>query len=127
MTVESILGDIRTMLELNSVNEKWLKKRRRISVQYEFTVGDATHSYYCVADGPRWTFTEGTLPESECDVILETTPDILSDILHGRLGGREAIVSGKLNMRRAPSMPMLLMMRGMFNRYQKAVARGEVA
>jgi hypothetical protein len=124
ITLDDVLGTLRAMLAVNSSDPGWLRRSRRITVQYEFLDGDRIRPYHCRVDGPMWTLRPGALPDGDCDVIVATAPATLHGILHGSLGGREAMVSGRLRLRKAPSMPMLLVMRGMFNRYTKAVARG---
>jgi hypothetical protein len=124
VTLDDVLDTLRTMLVITSNDPKWLRRGRRITVQYEFEDGGRSLPYHCRSDGPKWTLTPGALPDGDCDVIVATTPATLHGILHGELGGREAMVSGRLRLRKAPSMPMLLVMRGMFNRYTKAAARG---
>ena len=124
VTLEDVLGTLRAMLAVNSGDPGWLRRSRRITVQYEFSDGDRVHPYHCRLDGPQWTLAPGALPDADCDVIVATAPATLQGILRGSLGGREAMVSGRLRLRKAPSMPMLLVLRGMFNRYTKALARG---
>ncbi|MEN3361638.1 MAG: hypothetical protein V7637_5620 [Mycobacteriales bacterium] len=124
VTLDEVLDTLRTMLVITSTDPKWLRRGRQITVQYEFTDGDRSLPYHCRSEGPKWTLVPGALPDSDCDVIVATAPATLHGILHGELGGREAMVSGRLRLRKAPSMPMLLVMRGMFNRYTKAAARG---
>ena len=120
-TVDDVVGVLRTMLIVNSRDPKWLKRGKKITVQYEFPEHGA---YWCRADGPDWTLEPGSLPDEQCDIVIRTSPDVLYGLLHGSLGGREMMTSGKLSLRKAPPMPMLLVMRAMFNRYTKAVTRG---
>lgn len=121
-TLDDLVGVLRTMLIVNSRDPKWLRRGKRITVQYEFPDG----ACWCRAEGPDWTLEPGSLPDEQCDIVVRTSPDVLYGILHGSLGGREAMVSGKLRLRKAPPMPMLLVMRAMFNRYTKAAARGQL-
>jgi len=122
--VGDLIDVLRTMLIVNSRDEKWLRKDRQVTIQYEFAEEEGDFPYHCRLAGAAWTFEPGSLPDEECDIIMLTSAESLSRILHGQLGGREAITSGKMNLRKAPPMPTLLLLRAMFNRYTKAEARG---
>lgn len=123
VTMDELVGVLRTMLIVNSRDPKWLRRGRKITVQYEFPGHGA---YWCRAEGPDWVLEPGSLPDEECDIVVRTSPEALHGILHGSLGGREAMVSGRLSLRKAPAMPTLLVLRAMFNRYTKAAARGQL-
>ena len=70
---------------------------------------------------------EGGIPYDDADIVIRTEPLTLHRLTNGDLGGREAIVSGRLDIRKAPSMPKLLFMRSLFNGYKKARLRAEAA
>ena len=46
--------------------------------------------------------------------MIRTEPLTLHRLTSGELNGREAIVSGLLDIRKAPSVTKLLLMRGLF-------------
>jgi putative sterol carrier protein len=126
---ESLAGIVETLKAMTAVGARdrlWLRRKKDITIQYEFVDGDAVHAFHSAVHGTDWTFGEGAQPDEDCDVILRTTPKVLSEVLTGVTGGREAMLSGALSMRKAPSHPKLLLMRAIFNRYTKAQERGEL-
>lgn len=132
-TLDRTVETIRSMLEITAANPKWINRNRSICVQYEFPAqdgvggndedGDSARSIVTRIDRDRWELIEGTVPDEECDVIVTASAATLYGILHGELGGREAMVSGRMNLRKAPSVRNLLLMRAMFNMYTKSVLR----
>jgi putative sterol carrier protein len=124
--LDDIVQRLAEMTAIGARDRLWLRRQKNIVIQYEFTDDDALHTYHSVVHGTEWKFGEGALPDQDCDVILRTTPTVLRDVLAGVTGGREAMLSGRLAMRKGPSHPKLLLMRAIFNRYTKAQERGEL-
>lgn len=124
--LDDIVGRLREMTAVGARDRLWLRRQKNIAIQYEFSDSGDLHTYHSVVRGTDWTFAEGALPDADCDVILRTTPGVLRDVLTGVTGGREAMLNGKLSMRKGPSHPKLLLMRAIFNRYTKAQERGEL-
>jgi putative sterol carrier protein len=124
--VADLVGVLCTALVLSAGDDKWTKQDKRVTIQYELLHEQDVYPYYSWLDGSEWAFKPGSLPDDETDIIVRTEATILGDILSGRLDGREAITSGKMSLRKAPPMPMLMVMRGIFMRYAKAQARGLV-
>jgi hypothetical protein len=122
-----IVEIMRRMYEVSTSDPIWLRRKKSITIQYEFVVDGALVVYHGTANGRDWSFDEGALPDEDCDVIMRTSPAVLNDVLFGVSGGREAMLSGEMSMRKAPDHPNLLLMRAMFNRYTKFQERGELA
>ncbi len=125
MSCDEIVTELAAMLDMNIKNPGFVQRTlaNSLTVMYEFQDGDAEHPYHFImADGTA-RLAAGALPYDACDVVIRTTPDTLHRLLHGELGGREAIISGVLDIRKAPSMAKLLVMRALFNRYIKASKR----
>lgn len=125
--LDRTIETIRSMLDITAANPKWISRGRSICVQYEFPWEDTARAYVTRIDRDHWEMTEGAAPDDECDVIVAASAETLFGILHGELGGREAMVSGRMDLRKAPSVRNLLLMRSMFNLYTKSVLRGEAA
>lgn len=125
--LDRTIATIRSMLEITAANPKWINRNRAICVQYEFPGEDGVRSYATRIDRDRWELIEGAVPDDECDVIVTASAETLYGILQGDLGGREAMVSGRMDLRKAPSVRNLLVMRAMFNMYTKSVQRAEAA
>lgn len=123
--LDQTIATIRSMLEITAANPKWISRNRSICVQYEFPGEDGARSYVTRIDRDQWELIEGAAPDDECDVIVTASAETLYGILHGELGGREAMVSGRMDLRKAPSVRNLLLMRAMFNMYTKSVLRAE--
>ncbi len=123
VTIEEIIGELRAMIEHNKTNPGIIQRAFNIplTVLYEFNVNGKIESYYFTLQGNVGSLDPGALPYDESDVVIRTTPDAVHQILDGTLSGREAVVSGRMEVIKAPSMPKLLMMRAMFNRYRKSV------
>lgn len=119
--LDEVLDVLGEMMAFNSADPRGNGKQ--VTVQYEFVTPSGVSPYYCRASGADWELAQGSLPDGDADVILRATPQALLAIIKGEVGGREAVMSGALDLRKAPSMPKLIAMRGMFNRYAKAQAR----
>ncbi|GAA4548928.1 hypothetical protein [Amycolatopsis samaneae] len=124
VSLEAVLEILRAMHRITAEDPIWLRRGRRITILYEFEVDGELRSFRSTAEGSDWSFTEGTLSDDECNIVLRTDPAALYEVLHGVTGGREAMLSGRLSMRKDPEFPDLLLMRAMFNRYTKAKERG---
>ena len=125
-SLDEIVQTLRAMTAVGARDRLWLRRKKDITIQYEFADGGQLHIFHSSVHGTDWQFAEGALPDEDCDVILRTTPSVLQNVLQGVTGGREAMLSGQLSMRKAPSHPKLLLMRAIFNRYTKAQERGEL-
>ena len=94
-----------------------------LTVLYELVDGDGLQTFHTqIRDGVS-RFGEGALDYEACDIVIHATPLTLHRILSGELAGREAIMSGGLEIRKAPSMSKLLVLRSLFARYMKAQRR----
>jgi hypothetical protein len=130
MTVEEIVVELRQMLEVNRGNTTLSQRMagRSLTVLYEFRVAGADAVPYLLTVAPdRRAIEPGAVPYDGVDIVIRAEPLTLHRLTSGDLSGREAIVGGLLDIRKAPSLPKLLQMRAMFNRYKKALQRGEIA
>jgi putative sterol carrier protein len=125
-SVTELVNVLRTALVVSARDDTWIKQAKKVTIQYELLHEGEAYPYYSWLDGADWAFEPGTLPDDECDIILSSAADTLGEILSGRIDGREAITSGRMTLRKAPPMPLLMVMRGIFMRYAKAQARGTV-
>ncbi|HEX5121115.1 MAG TPA: hypothetical protein VFW65_38510 [Pseudonocardiaceae bacterium] len=121
-----IVETLKAMTAVGARDRLWMRRKKNITIQYEFVADDAVHTYHSWVHDSDWKFGEGALADDDCDVILRTTPQVLNEVLTGVTGGREAMLNGTLSMRKAPSHPKLLLMRAIFNRYTKASERGDL-
>lgn len=130
MTVTEIVAELRGMLALAGDSPSIVRRTQRsaLTVLHELVDdrGEIVPWSYRLAAGVG-TLTPGALDYDACDIVIRTTPADLHRILSGELGGREAVVSGILDLRKAPSMAKLLVMRALFNRYLKLRRGGEPA
>jgi hypothetical protein len=130
MTVGEAVAELRDMLaasERNTTISGRLAKGS-LSVLYEFQAEDGSVESYVMRIQPGMRgVEEGGIPYDDADIVIRTEPLTLHRLTNGDLGGREAIVSGRLDIRKAPSMPKLLFMRSLFNGYKKARLRAEAA
>lgn len=130
MGVEAIVEELADVLEATAHDRGLIARLAggRLSICYDFVAPDGTHAPYLMSISEHERGIRA-LPEvdEEADIVIRTTPATLHDLTSGDLNGREAIMSGRLDIRKAPALPKLLMMRGLFNQYKKAIARGEVA
>ena len=125
-SVTDLVDVLRTALVVSARDDVWIKQARKITIQYELLHEDEVYPYYTWLDGADWAFEPGYLPADDCDIVLRAADDILGEILSGAIDGREAITSGRMFLTKAPPMPLLMVMRGIFMRYAKAQARGTV-
>lgn len=130
MTVDAIVRELTDVLEVTA-HDRGLMTRLaggNLSICYDFVAPDGAHAPHLMRISEEERSIR-PLPEvdQDADIVLRATPGTLHDLTSGDLSGREAIMSGRLDIRKAPSLPKLLMMRGLFNQYKKALARGEVA
>jgi hypothetical protein len=99
----------------------------RLCILYEFTdpaaPRTAAEPYVLRIEGERRTVEPGPVPFEQADIVIRTTPTALHRITNGDLGSREAMAGGLLDIRKAPSMPKLLLMRSLFNTYKKSRRR----
>ena len=135
MTVDQIVAELDEMLVVTS-NSPTLAQRlsgKELTVLYEFIAatgedGEPTIQPYVmhVSRAERGV-RPGAVPYDTVDIVIRALPLTLHRLTSGELNGREAIVSGMLDIRKAPSLPRLLMMRGLFNQYKKMRARNQIA
>lgn len=129
MTVDEIVVSLRQMLEV-SRDSATLTRRLAggtLTVLYEFQVPDAAPvPYHLTVSGDMRAIEPGPVPYDHADVVIRTEPLTLHRLTSGDLSGREAIVGGLLDIRKAPSLPKLLLMRSLLNRYKKARQRGQL-
>ncbi|GIH22229.1 hypothetical protein Aph01nite_05390 [Acrocarpospora phusangensis] len=128
MTVAEAVAELRDMLAASGGNPTIADRLARgsLSVLYEFENPDGTIEPYLMR--VRRDLREvapGAVSYDEADIVIRTEPLTLHRLSNGELGGREAIVSGRLDIRKAPSMPKLLFMRSLFNSYKKHRLRTE--
>ena len=128
MTIDDIVGELRQMLDVSSGNPTLLQRLGTgLTVLYEFSVPDGDPVPYLMTVRPQErSVTPGAVAYDDADVVIRAEPITLHRLTSGDLSGREAIVGGLLDIRKAPSLPKLLQMRALFNRYKKALQRGEV-
>jgi hypothetical protein len=129
MTIEDVVAELRDMLEVSRRNPTLAQRLGggALTVLYEFqTGGPEPTPYLLTVERDRRAIEPGAIPYEQADIVIRTEPLTLHRLTSGELGGREAIVSGLLDIRKAPSMPKLLLMRSLFNRYKKALQRGEI-
>lgn len=133
MTIEDIAAELKDMLEATLRNPTVIQRilRQRLTVLYEFLPPDAAETdseppivpYLLVISPERSGVTAASAPYQDVDVVVRTTPDTLHRVTNGELGGREAVVSGQLDIRKVPSMPKLLLLRALFNVHKKSRLR----
>jgi hypothetical protein len=128
MTIDDIVGELRQMLDVSSGNPTLMQRLGNgLTVLYEFSVPDGDPVPYLMTVRPQErSVTPGAVAYDDADVVIRAEPITLHRLTSGDLSGREAIVGGLLDIRKAPSLPKLLQMRALFNRYKKALQRGEV-
>jgi putative sterol carrier protein len=94
-----------------------------VKIVYEFVEDQQIIPYCFILEGGNASLRQGTMDYDKCDVVIRTTPETLYKILNGQFGSREAIISGKLDIRKGPSLTKLLVLRAIFNRYRKSKLR----
>jgi len=117
---DAIAEELRAALDVYRAGKP---ARSPVTVLYELSDGDGFRSYHTRIAGDESRFAEGALDYAECDVVIRTTPEALHRILAGELAGREAVMSGALDIRKVPSMQKLMVLRALFSRYTKARRR----
>jgi hypothetical protein len=133
LTIEDLAGELRDMLAVSQRHPTMSARLfgQRLRVLYEFLPATGEPSAepvpYLLTVSPEGSgVAPGGAPESEVDIVIRATPQTLHRVINGDLGGREAMASGLLDIRKAPSMPKLLVMRALFNGYKKARLRGDL-
>jgi hypothetical protein len=136
MTVAEIAAELDDMVASSSNNPTLTQRLlgRRLTVLYEFIPPEhpaeaepATVPYLLTMAPERCTVEPVSAPYDTVDVVIRATPDTLHRMTSGELGGREAMASGLLDIRKAPSMPKLLLLRALFNAHKKAQLRAAAA
>lgn len=130
-TIAQIAAQLEEMLVAYQQNPTLTRRLlgQRLRVLYEFLPHEhgAQHqeivTYLLAIEPDRASVERRSAPYDEVDVVVRTTPDTLRRVTSGELGGREAMVSGLLDLRKTPSMPKLLLMRALFTAYKKARLR----
>ena len=127
VTCDEIVAELSEMLMLGADSPSIVRRTRNggLTVLHELRDGERIVPYHYRLVAGVGTLAPGALQYEDCDIVIRTTPTALHRILSGELGGREAVASGLLDLRKAPSMPKLLILRALFNRYLKAHKRGE--
>jgi hypothetical protein len=128
VTVDEIVLELRRMLEVSKGSATLAQRLagNALTVLYEFQAPGGAVPYLLTVGRDRRAIEPGAVPYDEADIVIRAEPVTLHRITSGDLSGREAIVGGLLDIRKAPSLPKLLLMRSLFNRYKKALQRGEI-
>lgn len=129
VTVAEVVAELAEMVDVSRSSPTIVQRLlgQSLVVAYEFTGdGAEVQPYVLRVGGQTWGVEPGPVDPDAADIVIRTAPQTLHQLTSGTLGGREAIVSGLLDIRKAPSMPKLLLMRALFNRHKKARLRGEV-
>jgi len=100
-----------------------LTRRNNLKILYEFLDGEQVVPYHFILQAGNTVFQPGALDYQECDLVIRTTPETLYKILAGQLSSREVLLSGALDIRKAPTMNKLLLFRALFNQYRKSKLR----
>jgi putative sterol carrier protein len=126
MTVAELVTELEDMLEKTLASSTLLSRlgRDQLTVCYELVDADGTvHPYLMSIRGTERGIRALEAVAEDADVVLRATPMTLHNVTTGAMGGREAIMSGQMDIKKAPSLPKLLLMRGLFNQYKKIRAR----
>ena len=126
MSVEEIVAELRDVLDTSRLHPGLAQRLvgGTLTVLYEFQTGAGQEAPHVMTVGEQTrSVRPGSVPYDEADIVIRTEPLTLHRLTSGELNGREAIVSGLLDIRKAPSVTKLLLMRGLFNQYKKAQAR----
>lgn len=126
MPVAEIVASLQEMLDVSRGSATLAQRLAggSLSVLYEFQAPDAAlEPYTLTVAGDERALVAGSVPYDQADIVIRCEPLTLHRLVSGELGGREAIVGGLLDIRRAPSLPKLLLMRSLLNRYKKARQR----
>jgi hypothetical protein len=127
-STEDVVDELAEMVRISRTSPTITQRLigRALVVLYEFIEpGGSLSPFVMRVGGRRWGIEPGSIDPAEADIVIRTSPDTLHRLTSGALGGREAIVSGLLDIRKAPSMPKLLMMRALFNQHRKSRLRAE--
>lgn len=125
MTIAELVAELEDMLEATRANSSILSRlgSDRMSVCYELVDVDGTvHPYLMSINGTDRHVRALDEVDEDADVVLRATPMTLHNVTTGAMGGRDAIMSGQMDIKKAPSLPKLLVMRGLFNQYKKVRA-----
>lgn len=127
-TPAEIAEQLQAMLAVSQASPGFAQRmtHRSVVVQFELVADGDVVPYHLWLSGVDGAVSPGARDHDDCDIVIRTDPATLHRLLEGELGGREAIISGRLDIRKAPSMPKLLVMRSLFNRYTKARRSGRV-
>jgi hypothetical protein len=122
MTAADVVAELREIVAAGRGNGTLARRLDggSLTVLFEFP-----EPYTMVVTGDDRRVEEGGVPYEDADVVIRAEPLTLHRLTSGELGGREAIVGGLLDIRKAPELSKLLLMRGLFNVHKKARARGE--
>ncbi|MFC5753275.1 hypothetical protein [Actinomadura rugatobispora] len=122
MTAADVVAELREIVAAGRGNDTLARRLEggSLIVLFEFP-----EPYTMRVSGDDRRVDEGGVPYEDADVVIRAEPLTLHRLTSGELGGREAIVGGLLDIRKAPELNKLLLMRGMFNVHKKARARGE--
>lgn len=128
-TVADVVTELSEMVEVSRTSPTITQRLlgSTLTILYEFQGPEGgCEPYVLRIGGDDWSVRPGRIAPEQADIVIGTTPDTLHRLTNGELGGREAMVSGLLDIRKAPAMPKLLLMRALFNRHKKARQRGEL-
>ncbi|GAA2446684.1 hypothetical protein GCM10010191_74730 [Actinomadura vinacea] len=122
MTAAEVVAELREIVAATRGNGTIARRLAggSLTVLYEFP-----EPYTLVVRGDERRVDEGAVPYADADIVIRAEPLTLHRLTSGELGGREAIVGGLLDIRKAPALSKLLLMRSLFNVHKKARARGE--
>jgi hypothetical protein len=120
VSCEQVAAELRAALDVYSSGRR---RPKSVTVLYEFLDGATVRPFHTrILDGQTW-FAEGALDYDECDLVVRTAPETIHRIMSGELAGREAVMSGTLDFRKAPSVAKLMVLRSLFAQYMKARRR----
>lgn len=130
LTIQDLVAELREMAALGRQHQTLARRLlgQNLRIRYELlpAAGEPPVPYLMTVTAERSAVEPADPPYDDVDIVVRATPETMHRVINGGLGGREAMVSGLLELRKAPSMPKLLLMKGLFNRYKKARARGEL-
>jgi hypothetical protein len=120
VSCEEVAAELRAALDVYSSGGR---RPKPVTVLYELLDGETIRPFHTrIRDGETW-FAEGALDYDECDLVLRTAPETLHRVMSGELAGREAVMSGMLDFRKAPSIAKLMVLRSLFAQHVKARRR----
>jgi putative sterol carrier protein len=120
LTPEDVVAELREVLAAGRGNNTMARRLAggSLTVLYEFP-----EPYTMVVTRDERRIDAGAVPYEQADVVIRAAPATLHRLTSGELGGREAIVGGLLDIRKAPALNKLLLMRALFNVHKKSKAR----